>query len=136
MKPSSRRQVLGGVLATALAISLEPWRALVRSAPPPLAERLVRVVRDQVSAEVAGTAALAGAVTARTLSAVVDEIGATVPGGVPALEAASRGELADLVRQRVADDFAELRVVGVNGWIVADTEARVFALVALFRGDR
>ncbi len=54
-----------------------------------------------------------------------------LPGRYHTLREASDHELRGLLAQRISEDFKEHRTVGVSGWVLARTEARLCALSAL-----
>jgi hypothetical protein len=129
---TGRRSLLLGVLGIAAAVPLRPWRWVVAVAEaPPLAHRLVRVIGHPERAAAVGAVALAGPLGPQRASTLVDAIAAGIPGGRAGLERASQDELAAVVRQRIAADYAEVAVLVVDGWVVASTEARLQALAAL-----
>jgi hypothetical protein len=129
---TGRRRLLLGALGIVATVPLRPWRWVVAVAqPPPLAHRLVRVISHPERAAAVGAVALAGPLGPQRASTLVDAIAAGIPGGRARLERASRDELAAVVRQRIAADYAEVAVLVVDGWVVASTEARLHALAAV-----
>ena len=64
----------------------------------------------------------------RVLAARVVE---RLPGGSRALVTASDGRLRELLVSAAAADFGDLRIVELQGWVLAGTEARLCALAAL-----
>ena len=133
MKPGiTRRTFLGGMLAAALAavFGLRWWQ--LRRQDDILVELLLKLFdrhefdsaallgqryREAVPQE-AGQAALA--------AALVASLGAEA--GLPAGDLAG---LRRLVDERIRGDFAAGRVVDVDGWLLAVTEARICALASL-----
>ena len=133
------------MLATALGALLwpivAPGRALALGAldrPPgsDLARALVATLRRPDSAAAVGRAYLtrvpAEALSVRLVEGIRE--GLARDGFDPVVPAGRPAELRSRLGERVRRDFAEGRVVAVDGWVLAATEARLFALAALRRG--
>jgi hypothetical protein len=125
----SRRAILAALgAAAALLPAMRPAQALV-AAPDPAA-RLVGLFKHPASARAIGAVYLAGhpeEADARRLIELV--IGAD--GDPPAIRDMSDPELRAWLRGRLARDFATERIVKLDGWLLAATEVRLCALVAL-----
>jgi len=130
----SRRRFLRGALLGAATSLLDPLRRAwgfeaARSAvPPDLARRLVQSLRDSSSARAVGAAYL------RTMpdEADVQTLLARLLGDQPALSGSrSAAATRKLLRRCIRADFAGERVVAVDGWLLAETEARLCALAVL-----
>ena len=144
-----RRSVLATVLGGGLAAwwALGPGRALGRGLAAggrtpgvaDLAERLVGALGRPDSAAAVGRAYLARfpeeAVPARLVAGIAaaweDEEGGGADGGGFDPARADRAALRRRRRNQLRRDFARGRVVSVDGWVLAATEARLFALAAL-----
>ncbi len=122
----SRRRFARGVIPAligSLAIT-PPW--LARAATPP---NLGALLRHRASAERIGRRYLA------MLPAGVDK--SSLLARSPALDHALRivqhqpEVAADLLRQGINDDFRRADTVIVDGWVLAATEARLCAIIAL-----
>jgi hypothetical protein len=128
--------MLAGGAVVSVARWSRPWRTLVAvdALPAPgMTASLLRVFRSLDQPAVVGREYLAlapGEADARDLTAL---IAARLPGGHRAL-ARDTGRLRATVDRCVRADFAAGRVVTVDGWILAATEARLCALAALAVG--
>ena len=96
----------------------------------PVALRLGNMLADISGTERLGKLALAQfdrGVDAETLALrVFPELRTLPPGSLP-----DDAELEVSIRRRVREDFAQGRVVRLDGWILSSTEARLCALTAL-----
>jgi hypothetical protein len=105
------------------------WPAL---RPPATAiERLAGALDHQESAAVIGRAymqAFPRETSPRVLAALLVE---RIPGGRGAVSAGSDTRVRELLRRAIAEDFSELEIVVLHGWVFARTEARLCALTAL-----
>ena len=130
---SRRRFLLAAAgLAVPLALGrLRPWEALVEFDAPSLGARLAALLADLRSASAIGRDYLRAAPGEATVPVLVDAIASDVAGGREALRTATDSEVRELLALRVLQDFEEERVVNLEGWIVAPTEARLCALAAL-----
>ena len=116
-----RRRFLAGFAATAAA-----WTVRLRSGDARAADdvELFRVLfRDPESLNRVGEAC-----------ARADWVPEDAPGFFRtlrrSLNPASGGSLKDHLGNRVRDDFASGRVVSVEGWVLSETEARLYAALA------
>ena len=100
--------------------------------PPATAiERLAGALAHRESAAVIGRAyvrAVPREASERVLAALVVE---RIPGGLGAVSAASEAHVRALLRGSIAEDFSNLEIVVLHGWVFARTEARLCALTAL-----
>jgi hypothetical protein len=123
-----RRFLVGSALgASYFALRAHGFGA---SRQPP-AHRLASLFAAGTSARTLGRAYLADRREERRAAALVDGVGATLPGGRRTLQRASDAELRQLLHRRIADDYAEGRTVLVDGWLLSRTEGRLFALAVL-----
>lgn len=121
-----------GSAAAALIVRSEPWRALVAYRDPPAAARLVSLLTHVENARVVGHAYLRAFPLERSADGLVEGIASGLPGGHGALRTSSDDELRRAVSTAIRDDFAREADVTVQGWILSRTEARLYALAALF----
>jgi len=128
----SRRQFL--VLSAACGASLVARSSIPSWLPIPdrssPAERLTGLLRHRSSARVIGAAYLRHEPSEAQVTSLVDLIAGGFPGGVGALRSADDA-LRGLLARRVEQDFAEERIVCLDGWIVSRTEGRLCGLAAL-----
>jgi len=130
----SRRRFLRLALLGAATLLLGPsrrgWRfeAVEPTASTELARRLVRSLRDVPSAQVVGAAYLRATPGYTDVHVLVTRL----LRDEPALSGSrSAGAMRKLLRRCIREDFARERVVAVNGWLLAETEARLCALAIL-----
>jgi hypothetical protein len=131
---SSRRQflVVGLGLGGGVMLGwLRPWRALVQIDAPSLAVRLSGLLAHEQSARAVGLAYLRAAPPNPTVDGLVDLLADGLPGRRRTLRSASDGELRRLLALRSQQDFAEERVIALDGWIASVTEARLCGIAAL-----
>jgi hypothetical protein len=96
-----------------------------------LIERLTGALDHQESAAVIGRAyvqAFPRESSPRVLAALLVE---RIPGGLRAVSAGSETQVRELLRRTIAEDFSDLEIVVLHGWVFARTEARLCALTAL-----
>lgn len=132
-----RRTFLLGATASGLSLA---WGSAGRwpfaEAPASAGERLAGVLEHEESARVVGREYLRS-VPAEADSAVLTAyVVEQVPGGSRAVVEASDGRLRELLLRATTADFRDLRTVEVQGWLLAQTEARLCALAALQAGSR
>ena len=132
--PMNRRSVLAAMLGAWVAAALAPRRAPALAIDHPgsdLARTLVATLRRPDSAAAVGRAYLARypaeAPPARLVAGIVD---GWERDGFDAARA-GRGALRRRLGEQVRRDFARGRVVSVDGWVLAESEARLFALAAV-----
>jgi hypothetical protein len=129
----SRRGFLIGATgaAVALVVRMEPWRAVVAYADPSDADRLVGLLTHVEQARTVGTAYLRAYPHDGSVGRLLDGIASRLPGGRAALRTSSGSELRRTVSASIRSDFERGATVRVQGWILARTEARLYALAAL-----
>ena len=120
---------LSGTLWTAWQSRARAWLASGRGATA--ADRLVAALRRPASAAVVGRAYLAGHPAEADRSWLAERLGADLrcQDCDPARSDAAR--LRTGVARQLRADFAQSRVVRVDGWVLSVTEARLCALAAL-----
>ena len=131
----SRRHFVLALLA-APASRIDPWfRIAAAWASSPAgralwaAHRLAGCLREAEAARVIGRAYLATAPAEAGVEALVTEL--TLPRQNQGEGPAGTAGLKEWLAQRSRDDFAAGRVVSVDGWLLSESEARLYALVAL-----
>ena len=97
------------------------------------AERLLEVYHRPESAAQIGLAYLKAGPQTQSADEMVNAVVARL-GVSPRLDAMTNAELKDGIALAVRDDFAAMRTIEVDGWILAETEVRLCALTALL-GD-
>ena len=129
----NRRSMLAAMLGGSVAAAVAPHRALALGVDRPrsdLARTLVATLRRPDSAAAVGRVYLARhpaeAAPARLVAGIVDGWERDGFDAARAGSAALRRRLGEQVRR----DFARGRVVSVDGWMLAASEARLFALAA------
>ena len=130
----SRRRFLaaaGGIGLGAVAVAVRPWTSLVAFAPVSVAERLAGLFSHRASAAAVGSVYLARDPDEATVPRLVEAITAELPQGRRTVLEANGDELRALLLERVRIDFEEDRIVDVGGWLLSDTEARLYALTSL-----
>ena len=91
------------------------------------AHRLVATLRQPASAAAVGRAYLGQLPERRSIDHLVADLGEV-------WQAPGAGQVEDLrarLQARIRDDFAHGRTVAVEGWILAESEVRLYALAAL-----
>jgi hypothetical protein len=119
--------------AASVAMSGSGARALAARRAPGAGERLVAVITHGEGAARVGRSALAAGVVEADVRGLIAGLQAGAPGLADLLRGGSDDEIRaalDAARRR---DFGERAdgLTRVDGWVVARTEARVCALVAL-----
>ena len=130
----SRRRFLaaaGGVGMGAIAVATRPWTSLVAFAPVSSAERLAGLFSHRESAAAVGSVYLALAPGEAKVSYLVEAISAGLPQGRRTVLEANTDELRAFLLERVRIDFEADRIVEVGGWVLSNTEARLYALTHL-----
>jgi hypothetical protein len=130
----SRRRFLRVALLGAATSLLDPlrgawgYKAARFTSPPELARRLVQSLRDLSSARAVGAAYLQMMPDEADVQALL----ARLLEDQPALSGSrSAAATRQLLRRCIRGDFARERVVAVDGWLLAETEARLCALAVL-----
>ena len=99
--------------------------------PATAVERLTGALDHQESAAAIGRAYLQAfprETSPRVLAALLVE---RIPGGLEAVNAGNETHVRELLRRTITDDFSDLEIVVLHGWVFARTEARLCALTAL-----
>ena len=125
------RTALLGVVTGPARWLLADWAGLMdRSGTAATARALTACFHDPTSARAVGRAYLAAVPEEASVQALVGRlIGETSAVSAP-LPLADREALRAAMRSRIRRDFAEGRVVTVDGWFLSQTEARLCALTA------
>ena len=126
-----RRDFVAGIVVAGAALASWPawasrWLGGTTASP---AEALLAAFRHPDSAAAVGRAFLAG--HPQDADTLVDSVtaGLRCRGCDPAV--AGRADLRQAIAHEVRDDFANGRVVSVDGWVLSATEARLCGLAAL-----
>lgn len=128
-----RRDFVAGIVVAGAALASWPawasrWLGGTTASP---AETLLAAFRHPESAAAIGRAYLAGHPQDADPDTLVENVtaGLRCRGCDP--EAAGRADLRQAIAREVRDDFAQGRVVNVDGWVLSATEARLCGLAAL-----
>lgn len=131
--PAMRRRTFllaaAGLGASLVWRSLGSW-PLARNVPP-AAARLARLLGPGESARLVGREYLRAVPTEASPEVLVARVLERLPDGGRTLDAASDRRLRELVVRATTEDFRDLRTVALRGWILAETEARLYALAEL-----
>jgi hypothetical protein len=131
----SRRHFLVGAAGVGLPLALSrlhPLTVLVKfTGTRSGGARLAALLQDPQSAGVVGRAYLREAPREADVPTLVQLVAGGLPGGVQVVNRATDNQLRELITVRIREDFAEDRTVTLQGWIVSQTEARLFAVAAL-----
>jgi hypothetical protein len=122
--------------ATWFGGSLGLWPAVVlgRSIDPPSARRarrLAAIFSRPASAARVGRAYLRDHPHEAALERLVQGLASGWPGGAAQIERLSAGQLRRGLHRKIRADFAAGRTVRVEGWVLAESEARLFGLATL-----
>ncbi len=100
--------------------------------PPATAiERLAGALDHPESAAVIGRAYLEVFPREASPGVLAARLVERIPGGLGMVSAASETKVRELLRRSIAEDFSDLEIVLLQGWVFARTEARLCALTAL-----
>lgn len=119
----TRRALLGAAIAVLAGATFRIWTGH-RAAEGERADALIATLRDPDAARRVGKQVLAQYPEWDDAGPLWRALRA---------EAGATDNLAEQLTQRVREDFDAGRVVAVDGWILARTEARLYALAALSR---
>jgi hypothetical protein len=97
-------------------------------------DRLAVLLAHEESARVVGREYLRAVPAEASSEALAARVVERLPGGFRTVAAESDRRLRELLLGATTDDFRDLRTVEVQGWVLAQTEARLCALAAL-HGD-
>ena len=130
-----RRTFLLAATASGLSVA---WRAFGHwpFAQPPASggERLAAILAHEESARAVGREYLRTVPAEGSLELLTARVVERLPGGFRTVAAESDRRLRELLLRATTEDFRDLRTVEVQGWVLAQTEARLCALAAL-HGD-
>jgi hypothetical protein len=129
-----RRTFLLAAAASGLSLawrSLGSWPFTPAQRSP--GERLAGLLRHEESARAVGREYLRAFPAEASPEVLTARLGEQLPSGLQAVASASDGRLRELLLRAAAEDFGDLRVVELRGWVLARTEARLCALAALRR---
>jgi len=129
-----RRRFLRRAAWVGGSLSLWPVAVFGRSINTPSARqarRLAAIFTRPVSAARVGRAYLRSHPNEASLDRLIQEIAAGWPGGAAQIERLSTAQLRRRLHREVRADFAAGRTVTVQGWVLAESEARLFGLTAL-----
>ncbi len=131
----NRREFLALSLGGACAVFLQFGRLRMAHAGLPqqdlLRARLSGLLRHTDSARIVGREYLHRYPQEATVSVLLDLIAADGAGGQAALSKGPDDELRALLDHKMRQDFADEKVVQLQGWVLSVTEARLCALTAL-----
>jgi hypothetical protein len=129
-----RRQLLG--LSSGALLSAAFGGAWHAQAASPAADNLPALFRDRAAAARLGARYLATHRDEAARDILVARIAAAIQTAEPERDPATApGELRQAVRAAITADFAAARMVDVEGWLLAQTEARLYALEHVSRND-
>jgi hypothetical protein len=123
--------VAAGTVGGLAFVGSHPWRVLVSVVPPSPAARLVSLFAHRDSARALGRVVLRTTRMSRSVPRLVNEVARGIEGGRGTMGRASDAELRDALAKSIRQDFAEDRIVTVDGWILSITETRLYALADL-----
>jgi hypothetical protein len=126
----SRRHVLAAIGAVGALVPGLRWAQGFCVRPDPAVERLVGLFKHPDSARAIGAAYLALHPEEENADTLVRLI-SYAPEDPIAIPEASAPALRAWLRRRQAHDFANGRVVKLDGWLLAATDVRLCALTAL-----
>jgi hypothetical protein len=121
-----------GLAATTLAGRFGPKRETSDDDTATDAARLMRAFSCPESAAALGRAYLSTAPWEGSPTVLVKSIAASLPAGYLVLRTADEKQLESQLARQLKEDFTTGNTVIVDGWIVAKTEARLYALAAFF----
>ena len=127
-----RRTFLLAAAASGLSLA---WRSVgswpFSHARPSESERLAALLRHEESAQVVGHEYLRAVPAEASREVLTARVSEQLPGGLRTVAGASDGRLRELLLRATEEDFRDLRIVELRGWVLAQTEARLCALAAL-----
>jgi hypothetical protein len=130
----NRRRFLRRAVWTIGATGLWPAAALGRSIDPAAARQarlIAGVFTRPVSAARIGRAYLRARPDDASLERLMQALAGGWPGGAAQVERLGTAQLRRRLQRRIRADFAAGRTVTVQGWVLAESEARLFGLAAL-----
>jgi hypothetical protein len=135
----SRRRLLGGIVGLSIWMLLKPLWALRPAAPDVadgLAAKLASVFSDKESASFVGRACLPHLSAPGDCRQLAERIGMSQSSSRAALAQADGPALRQLLAEQQRHDFAAGRVINVQGWILSETEAQLYAFAAQHASSR
>ncbi len=126
----SRRFLLRALVSAAAGLPLIGGAAFAKTAEGRALSALARLFHDRQSAVFAGRACAACGSTADRVSdlrALAADLGTTVER-LPKID---RDVLRRRMSERVRADFGAGRVTRIKGWVLAETEVRLYTLVSI-----
>ena len=130
----NRRRFLRRAAWLGGSLSLWPAVAFGRSTETPSARqacRIASIFSRPVSAARVGRVYLRDHPDEASLDRLLQRLAAGWPGGAAQIERLSNGQLRRRLQRKIRADFAAGRTVRVQGWVLAESEARLFALTTL-----
>jgi hypothetical protein len=127
----TRRAALAGFAAAGGLMAIQPRAQAFtlpdRAGDPQLAETALSMFSNPGDVRRVGMACRGRTELCLSKQALVDSIFGPERDS---LAAADRAQVHDWLRTRIRADFSAGRTVTVDGWVLADTEARLYALAA------
>ena len=134
-KSISRRKILATVASTVLSLTFLPFRSARGSNAFPstrmLARALSGVLRNRRSARVVGQAYLRSLPGSVDVEFLLDSMWRHEPGPHRSFHRLPTAEVRIILQNKIRNDFAAGRTVVVRGWLLSQTEARLYAIAAL-----
>jgi hypothetical protein len=131
-----RRTFLLGTAGLGVTLA---WRSVgswpFRGRSPSSSERLAELLQGVEGARSVGLEYLRQVPAEASPAVLTARVAERLPGGLPAIDAASPRRLRELLSSAVAEDFRDLRTLELQGWVLARTEARLCALAVLGGGS-
>ncbi len=131
----TRRQVLLGALSTLIVGCSAEWRNIItapQSASIHLRDALPNLVGDPAAAARLGQTYLAAHPEYRTADDLLNAIERTLlQHDAGALKQMDSDHVATAIKERIASEYAQNEVESVAGWIVSETEARLYGLTTM-----
>ena len=129
-----RRRFLRRAIWVGGFLSLCPAVVFGRSIDTPSgrqARRVAGIFTRSGSAARVGRAYLRAHPDEASLNRLLERLAAGWPGGAAQIERLSDAQLRRRLRRKIRADFAAGRTVRVQGWVLAESEARLFGVTTL-----
>ena len=130
-----RRELLQSIIAFPLLLTASPAHTVVKentaSMEQQLSNRLLSVITDKQSASKIGSEYLKRSLSERNAEKITDEIFHANQILKSRMMKISTEELKEIISKIISSDFQNSRVVSINGWVLSETEARLYALAHL-----
>ncbi|OIR07133.1 hypothetical protein GALL_107220 [mine drainage metagenome] len=126
-----RSMLLGAVLVLCRSFAFSASAADL--AQPGLAERVARCLDPDPQVAALGVGYLEAVRQEASVAHLLERIGERWPSGVSGLACLSARSLRRALADIALRDFARVDVVRVDGWVLARSEARLYALAHLVR---